>query len=118
DLPARTPGTLEQPPDRLEVESVGLKLLDQIDPLHVVIAVEARPPPHGRGRHQASRLMRADVPHRHPGAPSKLVDRHRGAAARSVPAHFLVCDVGHRTHGTSANVSSNDVTLTHAWVYA
>ena len=75
DLPARPTRAVEQPPDEIEVEAVGLQLLDELQPRDVVRPVAARPPAHlGRGE-QPARLVGADVANGHPDPPGQLVDR-------------------------------------------
>src|SRR6185503_5184971 len=110
---------LEQPANRLEVEAIALELLDQLDPCEVLIAVVAGAPPNLRWRDEAARLVRANVPHRHPRPPRQLVDRHRRIPCTdAVAAHLPVREFRHTRHGTPSDVPSNDVTLTRAWVYA
>ena len=88
-LLARAAGALEQAADRLELEAVGLKLADQLDPLLVVGAVEAGAPAHLRGGEQAARLVGADVADRHPGAPGELVDRQLFGSASAIATTSL-----------------------------
>ena len=74
-LLARSARAVEQAADEVEVEAVGLQLLDELQPRDVVGAVVARAPAHlGRGQ-QPARLVRADVAHGHPDPPRELVDR-------------------------------------------
>src|SRR5215218_8951679 len=71
-------GALEQPPDQLEAEPVGLHPLDQLQPRDVLRAVVAGAPAHLGRRQQPARLVGAHVAHRHPGALGELVDREVG----------------------------------------
>ena len=74
-LLARPAGAVEQAADEVEVEAVGLQLLDELEPRDVVGAVVARAPAHLGRRQQPARLVRADVAHGHPDPPRELVDR-------------------------------------------
>ena len=65
----------EQPPDRLEVEPVGLHLADEPQPLDVLGPVVAGARPHVGRREQPARLVVADVAHRHARLVGELFDR-------------------------------------------
>src|SRR5439155_20436991 len=78
DVGARALGVVEQAADELEVQSVRLQLLDQLHACDVLRPVVAGPPADVRWRQQATRLVRADVAHRHAGALGQLVDREPG----------------------------------------
>ena len=76
--------------DRLEVEALGLQVLDQLEPRHVLGAVVAGAPPDLRRRQQPARLVGAHVAHGHADLGGQLVDREQlgGRAPR-------LCEVGH-----------------------
>ena len=77
--PLELAGALDQPPDRLQVEALGLEVLDQLDPRHVLGPVVAGPAADLGRRQQPARLVRADVAHGHAGALGELVDGQLGA---------------------------------------
>jgi len=97
-LGARAVGALDQPADRLEVEAVGLELLDQLDAGDVLGAVEAGATAHLRRGEEAPGLVGADVPHGHPDALGELVDRQIGRG-------LLLSDLAPRINLTTFDVS-------------
>ena len=108
---------LEQALDPLQVEALGLKLLDQPQPGDVLGAVVADAVADLGGGEQAAGAVRADVAHRHPRLGGELLDRERvlarcgpscPVASRScVP---IVCTLS-LSAVSASNVTSNDVTL-------
>ncbi len=86
---------LEQPLDRLQVEALALHVLDQADPVDVLLAVVAGARPHGRGREQSAGLVGADVPGGHPGLVGQLVDRQLDRS-RSLAMAWSLCRLRHR----------------------
>jgi hypothetical protein len=73
---------LDQALDGLEVESLGLHLLDQLDAGEVLVVVVTRARLDDRRGEQPARLVGADVAHRHAGALGELVDRQPQPAVR------------------------------------
>jgi hypothetical protein len=67
----------DEPLDRVELETLGLHLLDEAQPVDVGAPVEARARAHLRRRQEATGLVVADVPDRHPDLVGELFDRHR-----------------------------------------
>ena len=65
----------QQPLDPLQVEAVGLQLLDHPQPVEVLGPVVADPVPHLWGGQQSPRPVRADVADRYPGFRGELFDR-------------------------------------------
>ena len=62
----------------VELEPLGLELLDQPQPLDVLRAVETGATADLGRREQAARVMRAHVAHGHPGFARQFVDREWG----------------------------------------